>query len=143
MNSSSSSSSSPSYRHSGHYEFGKRMNLPRSSTESRGFHVLSNVSSTLTNEIGHGHKENDDLAFIFNRNSLNDFFNSNRRTQLKEIPLYTCMSNKSLSNQVKKKESPLRDVKITEEDEDLTTPVEDLKRPTCLPLNHFKKETSI
>ena len=136
--SSSNQMMNSSYRHSSHFEVEKSMALdnqmPRSITDTKGFllnQINNNASSSRVNTLTNKECQ-DDVAFIFKRNSLNDCLNTKR--SFRNYP-----SISGYNSYEKKKKSTPPPPTLREEDED------EMKRPDpdCLSLNYFKKETSI
>jgi hypothetical protein len=131
-NSNQMNTSSSSYRHS-EYEIEKKNKeqIPRSKTDSKGLFNLANLitsnssrANTLTNI--NDNDETDDVAFIFNRNTLKDSLNPKRSFRdfdnFKEFKLNNiCFIEENLKEGSNGK----------------------LNEPDCSLLNQFKKETSI
>jgi uncharacterized protein len=123
--------SASSYRHS-QYEIEKKNKdqIPRSRTDSKGLFNLANFinsNSSRTNTLTNinDDEEVDDVAYIFNRNTLQDSLNPKR--SFKDFDSFKVfnLNNGNLNE---------------EKDSDL---IEEINGSNCLVLNDFKKETSI
>ena len=93
---------------------------------------------SITDSIAHKKNQSDDTAFIFNRTSINDYLN--QRTSIKEFnnELLLSSDKKILTNNKTENTKRCSELNSNNISNHLLN-----KRPTCLPLNYFKKETSI
>ena len=137
------------YRHS-HYEIEKKHHetnessessrqMPRSVTDSKGFKSNLSNASTMTNNTltnieaqtrEHTNEPYDDVAHIFNRDSLNDCLNPKRS--------FKDCGNSMVKNDFFHTRNFAEPIQPTDH-----MSGQQLKRPSCLSLNYFKKETSI
>jgi hypothetical protein len=103
----------------------KKFKFLKSNSSEHGTETKrSTMHRSVTDSIAQNAKKNvDDAAFIFNRASINEYFN--QRSSFKEYNSDVC-SGKIVGQ----RNSDIIGSNV-------------LKRPTCLPLNYFKKETSI
>ena len=142
---------------------GKQMH--RSITENIALNNKTKNNLNLKNSISFGKNktiqdDNDDVAHIFNRNSLNDCLNP--RSSYREFDSSPNKTNKfnnfsylNTSNIIKTSQNRIESIssdgscsssinKKTDDQRNNNSNNNNIqKRPNCLPINYFKKETSI
>ena len=111
-------------------------NHTNSNTNDSSNEIKRTMHRSITDSIAHKKNQHDDAAFIFNRTSINEYLNQSNsiKEYNNDLLLYSDASAKNkieTSNLINQINSNNISNYILN------------KRPTCLPLNYFKKETSI